>query len=109
MNVWIITEFTLREALRRRVILAAGVVTFGFLVLYAVGVWFGWRDLQTDADITGITHAAIVGLMLQGGMWSLNFVASLLAIFLAVGAISREIAQGTMHKPGFFIDHARRD
>ena len=97
MNVWIITEFTLREALRRRVMLAAGVVTFGFLVLYAVGVWFGWRDLQTDADITGITRAAIVGLMLQGGMWSLNFVASLLAIFLAVGAISGEIAQGTMH------------
>lgn len=97
MNVWIITGFTLREALRRRVMLAAGVVTFGFLVLYAVGVWFGWRDLQSDADITGITRTAIVGLMLQGGMWSLNFVASLLAIFLAVGAISGEIAQGTMH------------
>jgi ABC-type transport system involved in multi-copper enzyme maturation permease subunit len=97
VNVWIITGFTLREALRRRVMLAAGVVTFGFLVLYAVGVWFGWRDLQSDADITGITRTAIVGLMLQGGMWSLNFVASLLAIFLAVGAISGEIAQGTMH------------
>ncbi len=97
MNVWIITGFTLREALRRRVMLAAGIVTFGFLALYAVGVWFGWRDLQSDADITGITRSAIVGLMLQGGMWSLNFVASLLAIFLAVGAISGEIAQGTMH------------
>jgi len=62
-----------------------------------VGVWFGYRDISTDSDLTASMERVIVGFMLQGGMWSLNFVASLLAIFLAVGSISGEIDQGTMH------------
>ncbi len=97
MNFWIIAEHTLREAVRRRVVLAATVVIVGFLALYAVGVWFGYRDITTESDLTESLRQAIVSLMLRGGMWSLNFVASLLAIFLAVGSISGEISQGTMH------------
>ena len=97
MSLWIVADHTLREAVRRRVVLAAAVVIGGFLALYGVGVWFGYRDISTDPDLTASMQRVIVGFMLQGGMWSLNFVASLLAIFLAVGSISGEIDQGTMH------------
>ncbi len=97
MSLWIVADHTLREAVRRRVVLAAAVVIGGFLALYGVGVWFGYRDIATDPNLTVAMRRVIVGFMLQGGMWSLNFVASLLAIFLAVGSISGEIDQGTMH------------
>ncbi len=97
MNAWLIAEFTLREALRRRIVLAAAIVTIGFVGLYALGVWFGFREIQADPDLGSLEQRAIVGVMLSGGMWSLNFVVSLLAIFLAVGSISGEVAQGTLH------------
>ncbi len=97
MTIAAFAEFTLREAVRRRVVLATAIVTLAFIGLYSVGVWFGWRDLQSEADLTAAMRRAVIGVMLQGGLWSLNFVSSLLAIFLAVGAISGEIAEGTMH------------
>ncbi len=97
MNAWLIAEFTLREALRRRIVLAAAIVTIGFLGLYTLGVWFGFRDIQADADLGSLERRALVGVLLSGGMWSLNFIVSLLAIFLAVGSISTEVAQGTLH------------
>ena len=97
MSAQIIALFTLREALRRRVVLAAALLTFGYLVLYGVGVWFGYRDLQNNAGgPPGLTQA-VVSLMLVGGLWSLNFIASMLAVFLSVGALSGEVDQGTLH------------
>ncbi len=97
MKALLIAEVTLREALRRRIVLAAAIVTLGFVALYTVGVWFGFRELQADPDMGALEQRAIVGVLLSGGMWSLNFVVSLLAIFLAVGSISGEVAQGTLH------------
>ena len=97
MSAQIIAIFTLREALRRRVVLAAALLTFGYLVLYGVGVWFGYRDLQNNSGgPPGLTQA-VVSLMLVGGLWSLNFIASMLAVFLSVGALSGEVDQGTLH------------
>lgn len=92
-----IAFFTLREALRRRVVLAAALLTLGYVVLYGVGVWFGYRDLQNDPQAPPGLTEAVVGLMLVGGLWSLNFIASVLAIFLSVGALSGEVDQGTLH------------
>ncbi len=97
MSAHLIAFFTLREALRRRVVLAAALLTFGYLALYGVGVWFGYRDLQdTPGGPPGLTEG-VVSLMLVGGLWSLNFIASVLAIFLSVGALSGEVDQGTLH------------
>ena len=97
MSTHLIAFFTLREALRRRVVLAAALLTLGYLVLYGVGVWFGYRDLQeTQGGPPGLTEG-VVGLMLVGGLWSLNFIASVLAVFISVGALSGEIDQGTLH------------
>jgi len=48
VSAHLIAFFTLREALRRRVVLAAALLTLGYLVLSGVGVWFGYRDLQNN-------------------------------------------------------------
>ncbi|MBM4438040.1 MAG: ABC transporter permease [Actinobacteria bacterium] len=97
MNLWALTEFTLREAFRRRVVLLAGIVAAAFLALYGVGVWFGYDDLRSSTRLTGSERTLVISFLLGGGLWSLNFAASLLAIFLSVGEISGEIDQGTMH------------
>ena len=97
MSVWAIATFTLREAVRRRVVLLAGLLTVTFLAVYSVGVWFGFSDIESSLELTRAEQAMLVSFMLTGGLWSLNFMASLLAIFLAVGSISSEIDQGSIH------------
>lgn len=100
MTVFVIAAFTLREATRRKALLAALVVTVAFLGLYALGVWFIFREsryLTHPSDYSaGLRQATISGLLLAG-LYVINSMAGLLAIFTSVGAISAEIDQGTLH------------
>lgn len=81
-----IIAFTFKEALRRRVVLAAAVFSVAFLVLYGY-----------------IAHAASVGGGAVDGLaWAMMGVymarsfSGLLAILIAVGAISGEIESGSL-------------
>lgn len=87
-----IIRFTFREALRRRLVLAVGVLTAIFLCLYAVFVHFvaahvAGNPLQAAANGAG---EAMVGIYLARSF------SGLLAILVAVGALSSEIENGSM-------------
>ncbi len=97
MSAHLIAGFTLREAFQRRIVLAAALLTVGFLALFGLGVWLGYRDLQSDPTTSPEVAASLIGVLLAGGLWSLNFIASMLAIFLSVGSLSGELDQGTLH------------
>lgn len=92
----LIAAATLREAVRRRIVLAGTLLTLAFLALFGLGVWFAFEDLKSEGPLDAAERAFFGGFLLSGGMWVLNFVAALLAIFTAVGAISGEVADGTM-------------
>jgi Cu-processing system permease protein len=93
-----IVGYALRESLRRRVFLVVLVLTVGFLVLYAVGAHFAFRDARTFAgtqrilDPTAFTGATIFGLAL----FAILFLGAVLAVFLTLGVVRGDAESGLL-------------
>jgi Cu-processing system permease protein len=93
-----IVGYALRESLRRRVFLVVLVLTIGFLVLYAVGAHFAFRDARSFAgtqrilDPTAFTGATIFGLAL----FAILFLGAVLAVFLTLGVVRGDAESGLL-------------
>src|SRR5688500_543622 len=96
-----IARFTLHEAVSRRLILAGVAISLGYIGLFALGFQFAYdRSNASGEPVTaqsragmGVAFAALTLL----GVYVVNYLASFLALFLSVGAISGEIDSGTLH------------
>ncbi len=100
MMVLAIARFTFKEALRKKVLLGAGVLSIGFLALFALGNYFAFDDFTRHNARFGeaaIWQAVVAGAMTIAGLYVVNFLAGLLAIFAAVGTIASEVDSGTLH------------
>ena len=100
MNALTIARFTIQEAISRRLILAGVLISLAFVGLYALGFAFLYGKALEDAAARPnatvlVVFAAAVQTVL--GLYAVNFLASFLALFLSVGAISGEIDSGTLH------------
>jgi Cu-processing system permease protein len=97
--IWQIARFTLQEAVSRRLILAGVLISLGYIGLFALGFHFAYDTaLQNtpnpEARLSlGIAFATLT----LFGVYVVNYLASFLALFLSVGAISGEIDAGTLH------------
>ncbi len=87
-----IAGFTFKEAMRRRLVLAGAVLTVGFLVLFG----FITHALvgQTAGDPLLSAAGRIAGAMI--GVYLARSFSGLLAILVAVGAISTEVESGAL-------------
>lgn len=106
MNAFVIAKLTFREAIRRKALYGALVLTLAFLVLYAWGTGYAVRELDERlprglARIAGQTGVDVrllaIGELLLAGLFAISNIAGLLAIFMAAGTIAQEIDQGTLH------------
>lgn len=97
MRVLLLAHFTLREAVRKKAVLGGVILTLLFLLLYTVGTFFAFRDINKQLLMEPIVKRGISGELLLAGLYFVNFIAGLLAIFSSVGTISSEIEQGTLH------------
>ena len=94
-----IARFTVQEAVSRRLILAGLLLSVAFLGLFTLGFSLLYGLAQERAasrpnpQLVGV-FAAVQTLL---GLYAVNFLASLLALFLAAGAISEEIDSGAIH------------
>lgn len=94
-----IAQFTLQEALSRRLILAGVIISLGYIGLYALGFHFAYdKSIETTTTpesrlSLGVAFATLT-LM---GVYVVNYLASFLALFLSVAAVSGEIDSGTLH------------
>jgi Cu-processing system permease protein len=94
-----IARFTLQEAISRRLILAGVVISLGYIGLFTLGFHFAYdkaleNTSSTEARLSlGIAFATLT----LFGVYVVNYLASFLALFLSVGAISGEIDSGTLH------------
>src|SRR5215469_5026867 len=94
-----IARFTLYEALSRRLILAGVAISAGYLGLYALGFHFAY-DKALENSPTAQSRLAIgiaFAFLTLFGVYVVNYLASFLALFLSVGAVSGEIDSGTLH------------
>ncbi len=98
-NVFEIARFTLLEAISRRLILAGVAISAGYLGLYALGFHFAY-DKALENSPTAQSRLALgvaFAILTLFGIYVVNYLASFLALFLSVGAVSGEIDSGTLH------------
>src|SRR3972149_5227891 len=95
-STWRIARFTFREAVRKKAVLGAVVLTVLFLLLYATGLYFAFQDIQQLGRAAAFKDF-IAGQLLLLGLYAISGMAALLAIFTSVGTIAGEIEQGTLH------------
>ena len=107
MSALIIARLTFREAFRRKVIWGVALLSFIFVVLYI----FGFHLVVADYERMAARRAANPGtgggafmtrdiessLMVLMGLYTVNFLAGVMTIFAAVGAIAGEVEAGTLH------------
>jgi len=93
----VLAKFTFHEAIRKRIVLAAAVMTVLFLALYALGTHFAVRELETSPLIVPSVKPLLISQLLLTGIWLTSMAGSLLAIFSAAGTISGEVENSTLH------------
>src|SRR5919199_3600096 len=94
-----LARFTLLEAISRRLILAGVLISVGYLALFALGFHFAYdKALENTSDPQArLSLGVAFALLTLFGVYVVNYLASFLALFLSVGAISGEIDSGTLH------------
>jgi len=105
MKAFLLARLTLREAARRRLLLALALLSLGFLLLYALGLHLLWARVQEELREAALRRGPagaealtlIPAVLLLLGFYVVNFLGGLAAVLASVGAISGEIDSGTLH------------
>ncbi len=94
-----IARFTLQEAISRRLVLAGVLISLGFIGLFTLGFHFAYdKSLENLSSAESRLSLGIAFATLTlFGVYVVNYLASFLALFLSVGAVSSEIDTGTLH------------
>lgn len=103
MTTLLIARMTFDEALRRKMIWAVLLLSAAFLAMYAFGFQLLHDDIvRFDEERGGIPSNVLpydvqASAMVMLGLYTVNFLAGIMTIFAAVGAIASEIESGTLH------------
>ncbi len=94
-----IARFTLQEAVSRRLILAGVLISLGYIGLFALGFHFAYdKSIETTTSVESrLSLGVAFATLTLFGVYVVNYLASFLALFLSVAAISGEIDSGTLH------------
>ena len=96
----IIVGYAIAESLRRKVVAVVAVLTVAFLVLYGLGAYFAFDEIESSlAGGELLDEQALVGGTIFGlAMFAVLFLGSVLAIFLTNGVV-RGDADGGLLQP----------
>lgn len=103
MMTLLIARLTLQEAVRRKLVWAVLALSAVFIVLYIYGFQIVVDDVEVFNEERGgaprdfLPRDVQMSIMVMLGLWTVNFLAGVMTIFAAVGAISSEIEAGTLH------------
>lgn len=94
-----IARFTVHEAVSRRLVLSASILSLVFVGLFALGFSFVFTNERgLSSGTASANEVATAGTVLTVlGLYAIHFLSSFVALFLTVGAISSEIDSGTLH------------
>jgi Cu-processing system permease protein len=96
-----IARLGLQEAVRRRVFLIVALLTVAYLVLYGLGTWQAFKEVDPDAKslrgIQGVDAATIAGATLLGlNMFGTLFLGTILAVFLTFATVRGDAERGLL-------------
>lgn len=93
-----VAGLTFREAIRRKVVLAALLMSAGFLLLYGFGLHLGhatvWRG---TAELGQLIQRGIAAQLLYIGLFPASFLVALTAVFASAGTLSAELDSGVIY------------
>lgn len=88
---WHVARLTFREAVSRRLILAALVLSGAYIALFATGLL-----LAANSEQGILMSAGAASVLITLGLYALQFLGAFVALAMAVGAISSEIENGSL-------------
>lgn len=91
-HVRTIAGLTFREALRRRILIAALILGGAFLILYGVGLHY----VATEAPRNMLIRRAVGNAFLVMGMYAVNWLTVMMTILVSVDTLAGEISSGTI-------------
>src|SRR5205814_2055514 len=97
MSALILARFTIQEAVSRKLVLAAALLSLLFIALYAFAFSLMYAKTVEQPDRTGTAVIFAGGFLTTFGLYAIYFLSSFLALFLTVGAVSGEIDSGMLH------------
>lgn len=99
-TIFTIAQLTFREAIRRRIVLAALLLGIAFLVIYSLGFHFIKLDMMNEGigsnlPTTAVSNQAYNFLSLAG-MYVVNFLSIAIAALITADSLAGEIQSGTI-------------
>ncbi len=93
----IIAGLTLREAVRRKIVLAALLMGCLFLTVFTVGFYYMNQDIQRHANVISmVAMREMRNFMLLAGLYVVNFLTIAMAVLTSIDTLSGEISSGTV-------------
>jgi ABC-type transport system involved in multi-copper enzyme maturation permease subunit len=96
--IWIIARLTLKEAVRRKIVLGALLLGLLFLGVYGAGLYFIRQDMMRSMRTpSAMIFNQMYNFLLLSGLYVVNFLFIAMAVLTSVDTIAGEIATGTIH------------
>lgn len=97
-GIFTISQLTVHEALRKRVLLAALLLGLAFLVIFGLGFYFMNREVITAprGPETQAQRGMIYIFLTMAGLYAVNFLMVMMAALLPVDTLSGEIRSGAI-------------
>ena len=104
-NIWILARMTLREAIRRRIVLTGVILGVCFLILFTAGFYFitsrisSASALSSSGNSTGLDQIARtegINLLLLAGLYAVTFLSIAMGALLGADTLAGEISSGTI-------------
>mgnify|MGYP006292448843 CR=1 FL=1 len=94
----VIARLTLKEAARRRILLAAVALGVVFLATYGFGIHFIRRDMaRQQQHLQRVVSVPMYSFLATSGLYVVNFLTLSLTVLTSVDTIAGEIDTGTVH------------
>ena len=97
-SILVIARLTFREAARRKILLAALLLSLVFLTVFGVGTHLIVVNLEAEMGSTRVLELnEFRNFLLMAGMYVVNFLTVMLTVLTSVDTLSGEIASGAIH------------
>jgi ABC-type transport system involved in multi-copper enzyme maturation permease subunit len=97
--ILIVARLTFREAVRRRIVLAALLLGAAFLVLFSLGFHFIRPEIEREAaggPANAIGTAEFYNFLFMAGMYAVSFLSIAMAALISADTLAGEIGSGTI-------------
>jgi len=100
-NIWTLARLTLREAIRRRIVLTGVVLGLIFLTFFSVGFHFVYISASAEVPTSGETVTNLmknefVNMIMLAGLYAVTFLSAAMGALLGADTLSGEIISGTI-------------